>query len=159
MSDNSPGSTPDAAGSAPTPPPAPGYAPPPAYAPPAESSPAGYPAAPGYAAPAYPAPGGYGGAQGYGYPSAPKTNTLAIVSLVSSLAALVILPFVGSLVGVITGHMSLSQIKRTGENGRGLALAGTIVGWVGLGFIVLGLLLFLLLLLPAILVSGTTSYS
>lgn len=156
MSDNSPGSNPDAEGSAPTPPPAPGYAPPPAYASPAGAAPS-YPAPSGYAAPAYPQ--GASGLQGYGYPSAPKTNTLAIVSLVSSLAALVILPFIGSLVGVITGHMSLSQIKRTGENGRGLALAGTIVGWVGLGFIVLGLLLFLLLLLPAIVVSGSTSSS
>lgn len=156
MSDNSPGSTPAAEGSAPTPPPTPGYAPPPAYASPAGAAPS-YPAPSGYAAPAYPQ--GTSSPQGYGYPSAPKTNTLAIVSLVSSLAALVILPFIGSLVGVITGHMSLSQIKRTGENGRGLALAGTIVGWVGLGFIVLGLLLFLLLLLPAIVVSGSTSYS
>ncbi|GAA1136464.1 DUF4190 domain-containing protein [Microbacterium aurantiacum] len=156
MSDNSPGSTPAAEGSAPTPPPAPGYPPPPAYASPAGAAPS-YPAPSGYAAPAYPQ--GTSSPQGYGYPSAPKTNTLAIVSLVSSLAALVILPFIGSLVGVITGHMSLSQIKRTGENGRGLALTGTIVGWVGLGFIVLGLLLFLLLLLPAIVVSGSTSYS
>ncbi|MEV8272866.1 DUF4190 domain-containing protein [Microbacterium sp. NPDC077184] len=156
MSDNSPGSNPAAEGSAATPPPAPGYAPPPAYGPPAGAAPS-YPAPSGYAAPAYPQ--GASSPQGYGYPSAPKTNTLAIVSLVSSLAALVVLPFIGSLVGVITGHMSLSQIKRTGENGRGLALAGTIVGWVGLGFIVLGLLLFLLLLLPAILVSGSTSYS
>lgn len=156
MSDNTPGSNPAAEGSAPTPPPAPGYAPPPVYAPPAGAAPS-YPAPSGYAAPAYPQGGS--SPQGYGYPTAPKTNTLAIVSLVSSLAALVVLPFVGSLVGVITGHMSLSQIKRTGENGRGLALAGTIVGWVGLGFIVLGLLLFLLLLLPAILVSGSTSYS
>ena len=44
-----------------------------------------------------------------------------------------IIPFIGSIVAVITGHMSLSQIKRTGEGGRGLGLAGTIVGWVGIG--------------------------
>lgn len=33
--------------------------------------------------------------------------------------------------GIITGHMALSKIKRTGEGGRGLALAGTIIGYVG----------------------------
>ncbi|MHA7305646.1 thioredoxin domain-containing protein [Arthrobacter sp. TMN-49] len=50
------------------------------------------------------------------------TNTLAIVSLVSSF-------FVG-LAGVITGHIALSQIKRTGEDGRGLAIAGLIIGYL-----------------------------
>jgi hypothetical protein len=39
--------------------------------------------------------------------------------------------------------MALSQIKRTGEGGRGMALAGTIIGWVGLGFLILGIIAFL----------------
>ena len=30
----------------------------------------------------------------------------------------------------ILGHIALGQIKRTGEGGHGLALAGTIVGYV-----------------------------
>jgi hypothetical protein len=86
----------------------------------------------------------YGSA--YGASAQPKTNTLAIVSLIASISAYVILPFVGSIVGVITGHISLSQIKQTGENGRGMALTGTILGWVGIGFAVLGLILLLVLL-------------
>ena len=57
-------------------------------------------------------------------PTGPKTNTLAIISLV--------LAFVVSLGAVICGHIALSQIKQTGENGRGLALAGLILGYVGL---------------------------
>lgn len=57
-------------------------------------------------------------------PVAPKTNTLAIVSLVSA--------FLVSLVAVITGHIALRQIKRTGESGRGLALAGVVLGYLGL---------------------------
>ncbi|MGV8875189.1 MAG: DUF4190 domain-containing protein, partial [Rhodococcus sp. (in: high G+C Gram-positive bacteria)] len=32
--------------------------------------------------------------------------------------------------GIIFGHISLSQIKRTGEQGRGLALAGLIIGYI-----------------------------
>jgi hypothetical protein len=60
----------------------------------------------------------------------PKTNTLAIVSLVASLLGLA--TGFGFLVGIITGHISLSQIKKTGENGRGMALAGTIIGYVGI---------------------------
>ncbi|MCT2087156.1 DUF4190 domain-containing protein [Microbacterium enclense] len=48
-----------------------------------------------------------------------------------------IVPVIGPIAGVITGHISLAQIKRTGEKGRGMALAGTIVGWVGIGVLVL----------------------
>jgi peptidyl-prolyl cis-trans isomerase B (cyclophilin B) len=46
------------------------------------------------------------------------------VSLVSA--------FVVSLVAVITGHIALHQIKRTGDKGRGLAIAGVVIGYAGL---------------------------
>ncbi|WP_052676770.1 DUF4190 domain-containing protein [Microbacterium trichothecenolyticum] len=107
-----------------------------AYPPPAYGSPAG--SAPTYGAPAYGSAPAYGAAPGYGYGAPAKTNTLAIVSLIASISAFVILPFIGSVVGVITGHMSLNQLKTSGEQGRGMALAGTIVGWVGLGLAILG---------------------
>lgn len=105
-----------------------------AYPPPAQGA---YPPPPAYGA--YPAPPAYGAAPPYGYGAPAKTNTLAIVSLIASIAGFVILPFIGSLVGVITGHLSLSQLRTSGEEGRGLALAGTIVGWVGLGLAILGI--------------------
>lgn len=80
------------------------------------------PPAPGYGEPTPP----YGGYQGGGYSPVqePRYNVLAIVSLVSA--------FVISLVAVITGHMALGQIKRTGEKGRGLAIAGLVLGYVGI---------------------------
>lgn len=53
-------------------------------------------------------------------------NPLAVVSLVASLV-----PFL-QLVGVITGHIALVQIKRGATRGRGLALAGVIIGYAGL---------------------------
>lgn len=37
-----------------------------------------------------------------------------------------------SIVAVICGHVALAQIRRTGEQGRGIALAGLIIGYVGL---------------------------
>jgi Domain of unknown function (DUF4190) len=80
-------------------------------------------------------------------PVGPKTNTLAIVSLV--------LAFVVSLGAVITGHIALGQIKRTGEGGHGLALAGVILGYVGLAF---GLLWFLLVGAAIIFGGATGSY-
>ncbi|WP_158865208.1 DUF4190 domain-containing protein [Leifsonia sp. AG29] len=45
--------------------------------------------------------------------------------------------FVVALLGIIGGHIALAQIERTGEKGRGLALAGTIIGYVGAAFWVL----------------------
>ncbi|WP_422747776.1 peptidylprolyl isomerase [Mycobacterium sp. WMMD1722] len=78
--------------------------------------PAGYP--PGY-------PGGYppAGPVGYPPPPAPRgTNALAIASLVCA--------FVFAPLGILFGHISLRQIKRTGEEGRGLAVAGLVLGYV-----------------------------
>lgn len=88
---------------------------------------------PGYAAPpAYgsPAPG-----YGYGYPMyapSPGTNGFAIASLIASIVSCGI----GSILGVIFGHVALGQIKRTGEGGRGLAIAGLIIGYIGLAAII-----------------------
>jgi peptidyl-prolyl cis-trans isomerase B (cyclophilin B) len=58
---------------------------------------------------------------------AQKTNVLAIVSLVLS-----ILSF--NIIAVILGFIALNQIKKTGEQGRGLAIAGIIIGAIGFIF-------------------------
>lgn len=58
-------------------------------------------------------------------PAQARTNVLGIITLV-----LGVLGF--GLVPVITGHIALNQIKRTGEDGRGLTLAGLILGYVTL---------------------------
>ncbi|HEU4807677.1 MAG TPA: DUF4190 domain-containing protein [Homoserinimonas sp.] len=50
-----------------------------------------------------------------------RTNRLAIAS--------VIVVFLFSPMGLILGHVALSQIGRTGERGRGLALAAVVLGW------------------------------
>lgn len=61
-----------------------------------------------------------------------KWNVLSIVSLVTSILWL-------SLVGIITGHIALSQIKKTGEQGNVLAIIGLVLGYLGLlGAIIVG---------------------
>jgi hypothetical protein len=50
------------------------------------------------------------------------------------------LGWLGSVLAVIFGHVALSQIKRTGAAGRGLAIAGLVLGYVGAA-IALGFLL------------------
>ena len=44
------------------------------------------------------------------------------------------------IVGLVLGYIALDQIKRTGERGRGLALAAVIIGWVGVGLGIIALI-------------------
>jgi hypothetical protein len=71
-----------------------------------------------------------------------KTNGLAIASLACGLAQFAFGPL-ATIPAIVCGHMARSQIKRTGEQGAGLALAGLILGWaaviLGILVIVLGL--------------------
>jgi hypothetical protein len=103
------------------PPPAPGgpagYAPPPGYGQAPYGVPSGYGAPPGYGPPT-----GYGPPPGYPLPYGRPTNTLAILALV--------LAFVFAPAGLILGIVARKQIRQTGEDGDGLALAGTIVGGI-----------------------------
>lgn len=55
---------------------------------------------------------------------------LAIVALVAA--------FVVPLAGIVIGHIALGRIARTGEGGHGLALAGTILGYVFTALWILG---------------------
>jgi peptidyl-prolyl cis-trans isomerase B (cyclophilin B) len=86
---------------------------------------------PGYGPPQTP---GYGasryGAPGYGAPAQPGYNVLAIVGF--------ILAFFVNIVGIILGFVALAQIKRTGEQGHGLAIAAIVIGFAE---IALGILL------------------
>jgi hypothetical protein len=78
-------------------------------------------------------------------PAAGKTNTLAIVAL--------ILGIVIPIGGVICGPIALGQIKRTGEGGRGLAIAGIIIGAVAIVFYII------LIIATVALSAASVSYS
>jgi hypothetical protein len=83
-------------------------------------------------------PGGQGAFVGYqiappAFPVAPpsweqRTNALAIGSLVCGF----LFPPAGSVLAVIFGHTALGQIRRTGERGKALAVAGLVLGWAGI---------------------------
>ncbi len=59
-----------------------------------------------------------------------RTNSLAVASLVCGLAQ----PFLGltTIPAIILGYAARGQIRRTGEDGNGIATAGLVLGWVGL---------------------------
>ncbi len=113
----------------------------PDYPPPPPGVPASpYPPPPGYGAPAYgyaypPAPGYYPG------PMAPTTNGYATASLVCSLVGIFV-PILASVLAIFFGVVALNQIGSSNGRyeGRGLAIAGIVIGAVGvvLGICVVG---------------------
>lgn len=64
-----------------------------------------------------------------------KTNGLALASMITSICSAVMCPLVG-IVGAIMGHKARAQVKATGEEGEGFALAGIIVGWIVFGIFI-----------------------
>ena len=62
-------------------------------------------------------------------------NTLAVVSLAAGVSG------VGALIAVITGHISLAQLRDSGEKGKALAITGTVLGYLHLvGWIIFTIL-------------------
>ncbi len=133
------------------PPPYPDWTPPDRY------PPVDYPANYGLPPPVYPPP--YPGALG-GWPyqdpydpfrpvKPPGTNGMAIAAFVTALAGLVLcgLP---SIVGLFLGIAGIRETRRTGQDGFGLALTGTIIG----GLAALMWLIYLLAFLTVIATGG-----
>jgi len=60
--------------------------------------------------------------------SVATTNALALASLACGLAPFIFGP-PAAIPAIVLGHVARRQIKRTGEQGAGLALAGLILGW------------------------------
>lgn len=91
-----------------------------------------------------------GGKPGYPpvYPPAAapaaRTNPLAIASLICGVAQMMFWPL-ATIPAVVLGHVARHQIRRSREQGSGLALAGLILGWVGVGFLLVAILAIVLL--------------
>ncbi|MBY3553690.1 DUF4190 domain-containing protein [Modestobacter lapidis] len=88
----------------------------------------------------YGPPPAYGQPPPYGYPYAPpqRTNGLAIASLV---LGIVWLFWIGSILALVFGYVAKKQIRERGDAGGGMATAGIVLGWVGVGFLALRFLL------------------
>ena len=75
-------------------------------------------------------------------PVTTQTSTLAVLALILGILSWNILPFVGSIGAVITGHMARREIRDSGGSftGQRLATAGIILGYLSLA---LSLLIFI----------------
>jgi hypothetical protein len=92
------------------------------------------------------------GQSSYPYPYAvsPPTNTLAVISLVCGLASFVVLPLIAGVVAVVTGHIARGQIRQTGEDGSGFALAGLILGYVNIVLVLIALTVSVILVIVGV---------
>ncbi|HOV96336.1 MAG TPA: DUF4190 domain-containing protein [Thermomonas sp.] len=71
-----------------------------------------------------------------------QTNSLAVVSLVCGILGWTLLPFLGSIIAIICGHMARSEIRRSPDTqeGDGLAVAGLVMGYLVIAFSVLAVI-------------------
>jgi hypothetical protein len=67
-------------------------------------------------------------------PPTTRTSTMAIISLIGGITGWTLLPLLGSIVAVITGHIAHSEIKKGGGmiTGKGMATAGLILGYLAI---------------------------
>ncbi len=74
-----------------------------------------------------------------------QTSTLAIVSLVSGILGWTLLPLVGTLVAIVTGHMARKEIRRSNGQmgGDGLAVGGLLLGWISAALWLIGIVVFI----------------
>jgi hypothetical protein len=77
--------------------------------------------------------------QPYGYPYAPpqRTNGLAIASMVLGILWLY---WIGSILALVFGYIAKNQIRQRGESGGGMATAGIVLGWIGVGILGIAIL-------------------
>jgi hypothetical protein len=87
------------------------------------------------------------------YPVAPPTNSLAVAALVCGIAQFA--TGITFIPAIICGHLARRQIRRTGEQGDGMALAGLICGYVG-GALFIGIVFVMLFLITKV---GSAAHS
>jgi hypothetical protein len=82
--------------------------------------------------------------QGIFHPHRPKTCGLAWWSLYLGLAS-IILSILTAIPAIICGHIALSRIKKSQDSltGRGMAIAGTILGYIFIFFVIFAIPAFL----------------
>jgi hypothetical protein len=73
-----------------------------------------------------------------------RINGLAMASLACGLAQFAFGPL-ATIPAIVFGHVARQQIKRSGEQGAGLALAGLILGWA----VILGIVLIVVMAMSA----------
>jgi hypothetical protein len=77
-------------------------------------------------------------------PSVP-TNGKATASMILGIVGLLFLYLIGPILALVFGYQAKNEIEASGgtQGGRGMAIAGIVMGWVGIGFALLFLVIWL----------------
>ena len=74
-----------------------------------------------------------------------QNSTLAVISLVTGILGWTLMPFLGSLVAIVTGHMARKEIRQNPAlDGDTMAVIGLVLGWVVVIGAILAVLAFVL---------------
>jgi hypothetical protein len=84
-------------------------------------------------------------------PSGPPPCGLGIVSLVFGILGMTVLPLVGSIIAIVTGHLALGEIRESGGRlgGRASSKAGLILGYLWFALALLVVSIGLTLVMPS----------
>ena len=91
-----------------------------------------------------------------------QASSLAIVSLVRGIACWFVLPLIGAIIAVITGHMAKKEIRESAGrlSGLDLANAGLVLGYVHLAISAIGVCLGIMFIAGlCALIFGTAEWS
>jgi hypothetical protein len=83
------------------------------------------------------------------YQNMPQTSTTAIISLIAGIISWVMIPLLGAIVAIITGHMAKREIRESMGRltGEGLATFGLVLGYAQIAFGLLCLCTWLVLMI------------
>jgi peptidyl-prolyl cis-trans isomerase B (cyclophilin B) len=70
-------------------------------------------------------------------------NDLAVIALIASCVGL-------SIPGLVMGHLAMRQIKRSGDSGRGIALAAIIIGYAVTVIVLLSIVAFVVFMIAVL---------
>lgn len=111
----------------------PGSGAPPSWGPPGQGQPGHGQTDQGQPGQPPPSGGGYWVPQAP-YPPRGATNGMAIASMV---LGIIWIYWIGSVLALVFGYIAKRQIQERGEMGDGMATAGIILGWIGIGLLVM----------------------
>ncbi|MEF2248341.1 MULTISPECIES: DUF4190 domain-containing protein [unclassified Paenibacillus] len=88
----------------------------------------------------------------------PKTNNKAIVALVLGILSIMI-PYIGFFIGIVAiiyASLSMKEIKRTNDQGKGLAVAGLVTGIIGT--VLYGIILLIVVIVMIVAFNDSSMY-
>jgi Domain of unknown function (DUF4190) len=61
------------------------------------------------------------------------------MAIASMVLGILWLYWIGSVLALIFGYIALKQIRERNQSGRGMAIAGVVLGWVGVGLLIIAI--------------------